>query len=163
MHSHLTHVHAQELFLDLLEVYHRYKGRRNLLVGHSFGSSQVKRLAAHVEAAEAAEARALARQQRHEQQHQQAPGRPPPGASEILGLVLLASAYHVPDGGNPIFQLPLPVLSFIKPVISQVRRFINIEGGMFWSWTLDTQTPPRRHITLYLRVFLEEPGGGRVR
>ncbi|EKU21394.1 alpha beta domain protein, partial [Nannochloropsis gaditana CCMP526] len=36
-------------FEDLLEVYQRFKGRRNVLVGHSFGSSQAMRLAAVVE------------------------------------------------------------------------------------------------------------------
>lgn len=34
----------QELLLDLQVMYERYEGRRNLLLGHSFGSSQVMRL-----------------------------------------------------------------------------------------------------------------------
>lgn len=102
------------------------QGRRNLLVGHSFGSSQVMRLAAHIEAEEAAAKAAAIRPKGVTEE--EAATRPPAatakgktrGASEILGLVLLASAYHVPDGGNPIFALPLPVLTLLKPVISQV-------------------------------------------
>lgn len=35
---------VQELLLDLQALYERFEGRRNLLVGHSFGSSQVMRL-----------------------------------------------------------------------------------------------------------------------
>jgi hypothetical protein len=49
-------------------------------------------------------------------------------SSSILGLVLLASAYHVPDGGNPIFTLPLPVLNLIKPIISQVFKSKAIDA-----------------------------------
>ncbi|GAB5037519.1 hydrolase [Nannochloropsis oceanica] len=45
-----------------------------------------------------------------------------------FGLVLLASAYHVPDGGNPIFTLPLPVLNLIKPIISQVFKSKAIDA-----------------------------------
>ena len=86
-------------------------------MGHSFGSSQVLRLAAHVEAEEAAR-RHVARKGGDGEDHR----------SEILGLVLLASAYHVPDGGNAVFALPLPVLTLIKPIISQVRCAARVLG-----------------------------------
>lgn len=97
------------------------------------------RLAAHIEAEEE-RAAAAARQKRRtesspvEEEDGEGEGEetskeaPPP--SEVVGLVLLASAYHVPDGGNPIFALPLPVLSLLKPVISQVGgRLLGFGGG----------------------------------
>jgi pimeloyl-ACP methyl ester carboxylesterase len=100
---------TEELFEDLLEIYLRYKGPQNLLVGHSFGSSQIMRLAHYLQQSEAFHT--------HTRTY---PNPPPP--SDLLGLVLLASAYHVPDGGNPVFNLPLPVLNLIKPMISQVFK-----------------------------------------
>jgi len=40
----------------------------------------------------------------------------------LVGLVLLASALKMPDGGHPVFDLPLPVLTAIQPVISLTFR-----------------------------------------
>ncbi|KAM3571719.1 hypothetical protein VYU27_006254 [Nannochloropsis oceanica] len=138
---------TDELFEDLKEVYDRFKGKGgNILVGHSFGSSQVMRLAECVQQREGGPGQS---QHQHQHQHHHQPHQPsqyehhagalvrgamhppfsfPSSSSSILGLVLLASAYHVPDGGNPIFTLPLPVLNLIKPIISQVFKSKAIDA-----------------------------------
>jgi len=124
---------TEELFEDLIEIYERFKGKGgNVLVGHSFGSSQVIRLA-----------ESLQRREGGQPQHTHDAGAgagevrgamyPPfssfsSSSSSLLGLVLLASAYHVPDGGNPIFTLPLPVLNLMKPIISQVFKSKAIDS-----------------------------------
>ena len=142
---------TDELFEDLKEVYDRFKGKGgNVLVGHSFGSSQVMRLAECLQRREGGPGHKEVGQQQQQQrqrqrqqprygQHEGAVVRgamyPPfsssstsSSSSSILGLVLLASAYHVPDGGNPIFTLPLPVLNLIKPIISQVFKSKAIDA-----------------------------------
>ena len=120
-------------------------------MGHSFGSSQVLRLAAHVEASEATSRQAARREGKKGEGE---------GRSEILGLVLLASAYHVPDGGNPVFALPLPVLTLIKPIISQVGGGFRVwvgggsKGWLGFVWMSDTKhcltTHPPIHAPTYL-------------
>jgi pimeloyl-ACP methyl ester carboxylesterase len=43
-------------------------------------------------------------------------------APGLAGMVLLASAYHMPDGGHPVFSLPIPILRIIQPILSRVFR-----------------------------------------
>lgn len=115
----------QELLIDLQAVYERYEGRRNLLLGHSFGSSQVMRLTG-----------------RHSLPHYPVPSRFPQmhhltrlpfiyaawlekdaeRRARLMGMVLLASALHMPKGGHPVFNLPLPLFSMIQPVVSAIFK-----------------------------------------
>lgn len=82
--SYSTEQHSR----DLAFVFHQYKSTRNVLVGHSFGTSQVLRLCAD-----------------------------PETLGEIAGVVLLAPALF-PDGGHWIFRLPEWLLGWLQPKLS---------------------------------------------
>jgi len=76
---------------DLSAVFDRYKGRKNLLVGHSYGCSQATRLAAS----------------RAEQVH----------GLVMIGPGYAPS--HFPAGSIKVFKAPLIVLKMMRPLLSR--------------------------------------------
>ena len=79
-----------ELVRDATAIFDEYVGAeaKVVIVGHSYGVAQTARLVAH-----------LKRENR---------------AGQVLGVVLMGAAEHIPPGGPPIFNLPVCVLSILQ-------------------------------------------------
>jgi pimeloyl-ACP methyl ester carboxylesterase len=68
----IGHYSTENLFLDTLEILQRYGTDRNVLIGHSFGSTQIARV------------------------HHKAKG-----LINVSSVVLLGTAFSMPDGAHP--------------------------------------------------------------
>lgn len=79
---------SDELFLDALEVFNRYSTNKNILIGHSYGTTHIAKLA----------------------QNSSSKGK-------IFGAILLGTAWKI-DGRHPIFWLPETVLECLSPHLS---------------------------------------------
>lgn len=86
----------EELVEDYLEVLRRYKGERNVLVGHSFGTGLTLS--------------ALARLERQD------------SASTVESVLLLGSMLLRPEAKNPVLSLPAWLLEILRPWLSKGFR-----------------------------------------
>lgn len=85
---------TQNLLLDAIAIFERYASTRNILLGHSFGSTIVGRIVHSYEV------------------------NGYPSHKAINGVVLLGTADEMKSGGNPIFLLPLWLLHILHPYLS---------------------------------------------
>jgi pimeloyl-ACP methyl ester carboxylesterase len=81
---------------DAAEIFKRYATANNVLVGHSYGGPQAVRLMRRIEAERSEDKGGDAATQK-----------------EIKGIVLLGAADFIPDGGHPIFTLPICLLELL--------------------------------------------------
>jgi pimeloyl-ACP methyl ester carboxylesterase len=96
---------TQELTNDLIAVYEKYSTARNILIGHSFGTSEVARLCKYVKTYGA--------------NSNQAGDASPRNLKAIDAVVLLATTYHAEDGGHPIFRLPVWMLKCLSGYLAR--------------------------------------------
>lgn len=75
---------------ELIQVFDKYATRKNILIGHSYGTSQIARLCGQ-----------------YLQTSVQA-------GKDVVGVVLISTTLSIPDGGSPIFRLPLFALNLLS-------------------------------------------------
>ena len=80
---------TEELLLDAIEVFKLFSTNKSILIGHSFGTSILAKLCYNFDL-----------------------------QNSISGLILLGTAWKVPDGGHPIFALPEFILECIRPQLN---------------------------------------------
>lgn len=85
---------VNNLLLDAVEVFQRYATKRNILIGHSFGTTMVARIIQHLAKASAAL------------------------DTIICGAILLGTADHMSISRTNIFLLPVWILELIHPWLS---------------------------------------------
>lgn len=89
---------------DLIEIYEKYATTRNILIGHSYGTSQIARLCKHLQSKSYESADTPIR--------------------SVDAVILMSTAFFLPDGGPPLFKLPLLILNRMNGFLS--RQFISI-------------------------------------
>ena len=92
---------TNSMLKDALVIVEKYATAMNILVGHSYGSSLVARLCHHY------------KQTKNDIMY-----------ASIKGLILLGTTDSLPNGGHPIFQLPICLLNLIQSYLS--NTFIEL-------------------------------------
>ena len=89
-----SNYNTDNLFLDALEIFKRYKSMHNILIGHSFGTTLVARIIHRYASANLTT------------------------ELHVDGIILLGTTDSLPKGGRPIFILPVFILEILHPMLS---------------------------------------------
>ena len=102
---------------DILAIYNKYHTTTNILIGHSYGTTQIARLLSKIDNTTNATSNTTSNTTN-------ATTTTSSNTTSNIKVILLGTAYQLPNGGHPIFKLPVCILSLLSSYLSS--QFVKV-------------------------------------
>jgi pimeloyl-ACP methyl ester carboxylesterase len=112
---------------DILAIYNKYHTTKNILIGHSYGTTQIARLLSKIDSNTTSNTTNTTTTNTSTTTTTTSSSNTTNTTSNTTGnikVILLGTAYQLPNGGHPIFKLPVCILSLLSSYLSS--QFVKV-------------------------------------